>query len=326
MYAKIAYNGAVQSYTTLLADLRDLFVNGQSDLSLLPNSPATRINLASSSIDVTTPLTAWVEEAYTAGTELTIKNVVHDDPTQDIYHRWYSYSDEGIRLISYDTWDTPGVINSGSGQIANTYQGSSSVAAFIDWAFLNTASHVALDLHIWATNHSYIIHSQTDSSGFSGSLQMQRGEAWDTAANGFIPAVVVGYGSSASAFPYSCSFPFQYNSGATQNDGYTTSGTNRVYFTTKHGCDQYTDTYPYHLVGNTVTGSKGLNSVGDPVHQMQEFWFVRNGITDRYASGKPYDSMYLATTDNGETGDMITIDGSTYVIWAASLWRWALKL
>lgn len=326
MYAKIAYNGAVQSYTTLLADLRDLFVNGQSDLSLLPNSPATRIDLASSSIDVTTPLTAWVEEAYSAGVELTIKNVVHDDPTQNIYYRWTSYSDEGLRCTAYDTWDTPGVINSGSGQITNDYQGTSSYACCVDWAFLNTGSHAALTLHIWATNHSYIIYSQTNNARFAGSLQLQRGEAWDTAANGFIPAVIVGAFASPTAFPLVNSFPFQYNTGATENQGYQASGPNTLYWTTKFGADRRTDDYPYHLVGNTITASKGLNTVGDPVHQMQEFWFSRSDTNQRYATGKPYDSMYLATTLNGDVGDMVTIDGSTYVIWAASDWRWALKL
>jgi hypothetical protein len=326
MYAKIAYNAAVQSYTTLMEDIRDLFVNGQDDLSMLPNSPATRIDLGASSIDVTTPLTAWEEEAYSAGIELTMKNVVHDDGAQPIYYRMYSYSDEGLRCIAYDTWDTPGTVNQGSGQIANTYQASSSNADCVDWLSLNSANHAALTIHIWATNHSYIIYSQSNNARFAGSLQMQRGEAWDTAANGFIPAIMFGYGASASAFPYSNSFPYQYNTGATENTGYLTGGSNRVYFTTKHGCDQYSDTYPYHLVGSTVSGSKGLDAVGDPVHQMQEFWFVRNGITNRYASGKPYDSMYLATTLNGDIGDIITIDGDTYVIWAASIWRWALKL
>ena len=326
MYAKIAYNAAVQSFAIIMADIEDLFVNGQSDLSLLPNTPATRIDLGASTIDVTTPLTAWVTEVHTPGVELTMKNVVHDDGAQNIYYRIYPFSDEGLRCIAYDTWDTPGVINQGSGQIANTYQGSSSNADYIDWLGLNNATHAALTIHIWATNHSYLIYSQSDNARFAGSLQMLRGEAWDTAANGFIPAIMFGYGAGTTQFPYANSFPFQYNTGATQNDGYTTGGSNFLYWTTKFGADRRADDFPNHQVGDTITASKGLNSVGDPVHQMQEFWFSKSDTIQRYASGKPYDSIYLATTANGDIGDMITIDASTYVIWAASIWRWAVKL
>lgn len=300
MYAKIAYNAdAGNDNDQVLLDIKDL-LTGETVLANLTGN----IDTGSSVID-----TSFTTVNYTlfdtVGTGQYIFQIpYHDDGAQFFYAELLSFSTDEIHLRLWEEWDTGSNTGTDGTQYATT--GASTLVDMID--FTNSPFTV----FITATARHLIIRTVFNSGQvkfFRGFMQYDRGEAWDTTAAGFAPALVTVNDTIATSLVYA--LPHRRSNGAI----HTLANTD-LYLAVRYGNSQQDDLNVQ--IGNSSSAARGLNSSADPVHNMYEFGFSHTSSVERFLTGKISD-MFLATYQNGGFGDIVSISGNDYFIWETDL-------
>jgi hypothetical protein len=296
MYAKLNYVAGMSTPgAQVLADISDL---------LLGETVVGDLNADSGSI-----VTTYTTVAYTlfdnVSTEKQVFRIpIHDDPTvQFVYMELFVYSTDEIHIKMWGAWDAGTHVGSGD----STYY-ASSVSKLVDLQNYTTS---AASIEITATDRHMLINTVYNSGTklyLRGYLQWDRGEAWDTAANGYLPVMLCTAANMAGAANY----PLPHM----RSDGAVYSSTSApLYMATRYGSSQL-DQF-YQLIGGDSSAARGLDSALASVHNMYEFGFSYLSSGERFLTGKIPD-MYLATYQNGAQGDALTIDSNAYMIWEAS--------
>lgn len=299
MYAKITYNAdAGNDNDQVLLDIKDL-LTGETVLTNLTGN----INIGSSVID--TSFTTVNYTLYdTVGTGQYIFEIpYHDDGAQFFYVDLLSFSTDEIHIKLWEEWDQ------GSNTGTNGAYYTSAQSVLVDMSSFVSAPFT---VYITATARHLIIRTVYNSGlvrFFRGFVQYDRGEAWDTTAAGFAPALVTANDTFTQNNVYA--LPHRRSDGAVytlQNAG--------LFMAVRYGNSQLDDLNLQ--IGTSSSAARGLNSTGDPVHNMYEFGFSYTSGGERFLTGKISD-MYLATYQNGGFGDIVSIGGNDYFIWETDL-------
>jgi hypothetical protein len=296
MYAKISYNADVgNDATLLLADITAL-LGGETVLANLTGD----IDDASSVIDETFEAVAYTLYDDVSATIKVFQIPFHDDAAQFFYMELF-VSGTDIDHRYWTTWDDTG--HSGTGP--SYYPGNGSEFASV----LNFATSPYI-IYLTVTDRHCLCRTQYNSGAIRynrGYLQYDRGEAWDTPAAGKVPVVTTYNDTMASSILYA--MPHKRSDGNVYTGNQSTMYMAMRYGTNK--LDPFTS-----IIGNNSSSARGLNSSGDPVHNMYEFGFGYTSTGERFLSGKIH-YMYLATYQNGGFGDIVSIGGNDYLIWEA---------
>jgi len=294
MYAKINYSGdAANGAQLLLADITSL-LTGETVVGNLTGVIASGVI----NTDYTTVAYTLFDD-IDADTKI-FRIPIHDDPTnQFMYMELFTYATDEIHIRLWSTWEVVG--HTGTGQ---AYYASGSNKLCDIYLY----SSAAYSIEMTATNRHLIVRTVYNGGNISytrGFMQWDRGEAWDTIANGQLP--VIQLTSDTVAVTLSYTLP------QVRSDGseYTLNN-NGLYLHTRYGSSQ-NDNLQY-LLGANSASARGLNDLLESVHNMYEFGFSYLSSGERFLTGKIAD-MYLATYQNGAQGDIISITGNDHIIW-----------
>lgn len=309
MYAKISYNAdAGNDATQVLSDVV-LLLTGTTDVADITSNGAD-IDEGSSSINVSVQAVNYTLFDDVSATTKVFQIPYHDDGAQFYYMELFVASTD-IDHRYWNDWDEIGHNGSGAGYYAGSGAEFISVLNFATAAFI---------IYMTATPRHVIVRSVYNSGTvkyFRGHCQYDRGEAWDTTAAGFAPHVHTNNDQFATSQVYT--LPHKRSDGATY-----TSTAGALYMAVRYGNSQLDD---LHLqTGGTSSAARGLNSTGDPVHNMYEFGFSFTSSGERFMTGR-IQNMYLATYQNGGFGDIVSIGGDDHIIWELDLnYRLAIRL
>ena len=296
MFAKISYNAAPGNDASgVLADLTALLTGETLVANLTGVGSTGSVDAATSQIDTTYTTVAYTLFDDVSTTQKVFQIPVHDDATKFFYLELFVYNSNEIHFKMWETWETVG--HTGTGQGYYHYQ-SNQIVSVNGYA---TTPHI---MYITATPRHLIINR---GYYFRGFIQYNRAEAWDTVTAGFIPVLFTNGDYFATSTVYTLS--------QKRSDNVVYNGTNAVlYLATRYGNNQNTyDDFNQTLGGNS-SAARGLDANGNSVHNMYELGASYISSGPRFMTGKFLD-MYLATYQNGASGDTILIGGNTYRIW-----------
>lgn len=299
MYAKLSFNADAVNDSQLVIDVINALLLGETVVANLVTNQGANLDTASCAIDTTYTTVAYTlyDDLVSGGKVYEIP--VHDDGTQFFYWEIFPYNASEVHQRLWETWDK--VSHTGTNQ--TYYQSSSS--QLTNNSFNSTAP---FNLYLSATVRHFFARTEYNGGQkyyFRGIFQWDRGEAWDTIAAGKKPAAIT-YGNSFATSPV-YTLPHKRSDGAI----YTLNSAN-LYLHTRYGNSQQDQLSV--LIGGSSADARGLNAIGDSVHNMYEVGFSFLSSGERFLTGKLAD-VYLATYQNGGFGDIVSIGGNDYIIW-----------
>ena len=296
MQAQISYNADVNNNATqILADVTAI-LTGETVVGNLTGN----IDVGASSINTTFETVAWTLYDDVSADTKVFRLPVHDDPTAYFYVEIFKQSVNEVHHRIWESWDN--VTHAGTESI---YYNSGVNKLFMCIAY----SVVGFKINFTATARHLLCRSDynlNDINYLAGFVQYDRGEVWDTVADGFKP-VISTYNSGGFFSDRVHALPHRRSNGAV-----TYGALGIMYPATRYGTSQF-DRFNATLGGNSGA-ARGLDVNGNSVHNMYEIGFSYQGPDERFLTGKAHD-MYLATYQNGAFGDTVSIGGNTYGIW-----------
>lgn len=308
MYAKLNYLAdAGNDAEQVLQDLK-LLLTGTTNLATLGGN----INLGTSTQSQTWEAVAWTVYDTIALNTVVFEAPVHDDAGTKIYIEMFTYQTDEIHIRLWESWD----IGSNTGTNGTYYVASNSPMKIMENLSFTTTP---FNVYITASARHMLIRSEFASGSklyFRGYIQYDRGEAWDTVAAGYRPAIITNADTFATSTVYALPHKRSDNAVYTQSLAV-------LYLATRYGNSQLDD---FNLtLGNSSSNARGLDANSDSVHNMYEIGFSYLSSGERFLTGK-LPNMYLATYQNGAFGDIISIAAVNYRIWETDLnYRLAIR-
>lgn len=306
MYAKLNYNPSVNnSGANVLGNIVALMTGAATTVGALTG---TDIDTASSEIDTSYAVPAYVLYDDISATNKVLEGTVHDDPSSKFYIE-FTVSGADIDIELWEGWDAV-TTHAGTGE--KTYFTTTG----FEFASTTTAASFTLYLSITA-RHCVCSTVGAGNDTFRGFVQYDRLEGWDTVAAGSKPVALRFNNTFATTSQHFYALPFKTSAGnlLTQTLAY-------LYVCTRIDSSQNDILSTTH--GNTAGTSRTINEAGDSIHPMYEMGLSRADASERFQGGKIHD-MYLTTYQHGAQGDLVSVGGNTYVIWDATNYRVAIR-
>lgn len=320
MYASIKYNSALNP-NTVLADL-SLILTGTTSLGSLSSNV-----IQEDSVLTTTIAAGWTLFDDVSATVKVFRSPIYDDPTRFKYLWLSAVNGNNIIMDMYSSWNAE--THTGTVVDRRDFNGSAANQLLVFNLVTNTESLLLVSASV---DHFFAMFKNNNllSTGSPcGILSHSRMSAWDTTANGYIPAAVTVFNLSGTVFEVALNSPnffMAFVKDRVPKDAttdYTSQDTssadrqkrfNHVY-TVPTAVANYSAMSGLLNVANIGYMSLGADKVFKPA--IYPICIANTYTQPAYYGGECSSlcGIYLSTQNIGKTNDAISIGGTSYRIW-----------
>lgn len=311
MYAKLVYNAdAANTTAQMLIHIGEL-LTGTTAIGSLTGGNIDSVN---SEIDVSYYTPAFTLHDDISATNKVYRIPVHDDAATTFFYLEFTVSGTDLDMQLWEEWDE---VTTHAGTNGTYYTSSG-------FEFISNLNFATVDFTLYfSITATHCIARSVYNNGtkkyLRGFMQYERKEAWDTVANGYIPAVVTYLDNMGLTSSQLYALPHK----RSDDSVYSGSGA-LMYLATAYGnCQKDSMSL---LLGSNASSARGLDASYASVHNMYEMGFSFLSSGERFLTGKTPD-MYYATYANGTFGDEISVNSNTYIIWEGTIstYRYAVR-